>query len=108
MLEGALVQWRADGQLGIPVATSITAALTRAEMLARNIKTETVKLSARRGELLSALEAVVSSSPRCDFQSGPPDLDELSRSVSRFAAVVQKAFTVADGAMLRDSNVLDD
>ena len=108
ILEWALVQWRADRELGIPVATGIQDALTRAEMLARNIETETVKLSASRGELLSALAAVVSGRPRCDFKSGTPDLDELSRSVSRFAGVVQRAFTLADGAMLRDSNVLDD
>ena len=35
-------------------------------------------------------------------------MNEFARSVTRFAGIVQEAFTLADDAMLKDSNVLDD
>jgi len=108
ILESALAQWQADGQLGIAVATMIAHRAGFSEALVRAIGTETANLSAKPGYLIGALERVVAATPQCDFQSGEPKLSEFSRSVTRFARVVQEAFTLADAAMLKDSNVLDE
>ena len=56
----------------------------------------------KREYLLRALARVVAGSPQCDFQSGEPELNEFARSVTRFAGIVQEAFTLADDAMLKD------
>jgi hypothetical protein len=78
------------------------------EALVRSIQAEIGNLSPKREYLLRALARVVAASPQCDFQSGEPELNEFARTVTRFAGIVQEAFTLADDAMLKDSNVLDD
>jgi hypothetical protein len=108
IVESALVQWRAEGRLGIAVAVMIANRAGFSEALVRAIQGETAKMTAKRRPLLDALERVVSGSPQCDFQTGEPVLNEFARTVNRFAGVVQEAFTLADDAMVKDSNVLDD
>ena len=108
ILESALVQWRADGHLGIALAAMIANRAGFSEALVRSIQAEIGNLSPKREYLLRALARVVAATPQCDFQSGEPELNEFARSVTRFAGIVQEAFTLADDAMLKDSNVLDD
>ena len=85
ILESALVQWRADGHLGIALAAMIANRAGFSEALVRSIQAEIGNLSPKREYLLRALARVVAASPQCDFQSGEPELNEFARTVTRFA-----------------------
>ncbi|MET0345891.1 MAG: DUF4062 domain-containing protein [Casimicrobiaceae bacterium] len=108
ILESALIQWRRDGQLGVPVATLIANKVGFAEGLVREITDEKQNLGDKGGNLLAALTRVVDMNPKIDFQNELPDLEIFAKTVSRYSAAVQTAFTLADEAMLKDSHALDD
>ncbi len=107
ILESALVQWRGDGELKLPVAALIAHKIGFAEGLIRDIATERQFLDVK-ADLLAALARVEGMSPQFDLQNQPPQLDEFARRVGRFAAAIQTAFTLSDAAMLKDSDVLDE
>ncbi len=107
ILESALVQWRGDGELKLPVAVLIAHKIGFAEGLVRDIAAERQFLDVK-ADLLAALARVEGMSPQFDLQAQPPQPDDFGRKVGRFAAAVQTAFTLSDAAMLKDSNVLDD
>jgi hypothetical protein len=106
ILESALVQWRGDGELKVPVAALIAHKIGFAEGLNRDIATERQFLDVK-ADLLAALARVEGMSPQFDLQEQPPQPDDFGRKVGRFAAAVQTAFTLSDAAMLKDSNLLD-
>jgi hypothetical protein len=108
ILESALIQWRHDGQLGVPVATLIANKVGLAEGLVRDITFERQNLGIKDGNLPAALDRVIDMNPKIDFQSPPPELEDVAKAVGRYSAVVQTAFTLTDEAMLKDSNALDD
>ena len=108
ILESALIQWRSDGQLGVPVATLIANKIGVAEGLVRHITYEKENIGVKDGNLLAALGRVIDMNPKIDFQNQLPDLEDCAKTVSRYSATVQTAFTLTDTAMLKDSNALDD
>jgi len=108
ILESALVQWRRDGQLGVPVATLIANKVGFAEGLARDIAREKQNLGGKCGNLLPALVRVIEMTPKIDFQTQLPELEDFAKTVGRYSAAVQTAFTLSDAAMHRDSHALDD
>jgi hypothetical protein len=108
ILESALIQWRRDGQLGVPVATLIANKVGFAEGLVRDIAYEKQSLGEKGGNLLAVLTRVIDMNPKIDFQNELPDLEVFAKTVGRFSAAVQTAFTLADEAMLKDSHALDD
>ena len=108
ILESALIQWRRDGQLGVPVATLIANKVGLAEGLVRDIAYEKENSAIKGGNLLAALVRVIDMNPKIDFQNQLPDLEDFAKTVSRYSAAVQTAFTLTDAAMLKDSNALDD
>jgi hypothetical protein len=108
ILESALVQWRAEGQLGVSVGILIGLKVGFAEAKVQNISQEKQNLDVKGGNLLAALARVEEMAPEFDFQSQPTELDDFGRRVGRFSAAVQTAFTLTDQAMLKDSDALDD
>jgi hypothetical protein len=108
ILESALVQWRAEGQLGVSVGILIGLKVGFAEAKIQSISQERQNLDVKGGILLAALARVEEMSPKFDCQGQPPELDDFGRRVGRFSAAVQTAFTLTDQAMLKDSDALDD
>jgi hypothetical protein len=108
ILESALIQWRRDGQLGVPVATLIANKVGFAEGLVRDISYEKLNIGDKGGTLLAALMRVIDMKPKIDFQNELPDLEIFAKTVGRYSAAVQAAFTLTDEAMLKDSHALDD
>ena len=103
-----MIQWRAEGQLGVSVGILVGLKVGFAEAKVQNIAQEKQCLDVKWGALLAALARVEEMTPKFDGQGQPPDVDDFGRRVGRFSAAVQTAFTLTDQAMLKDSDALDD